>query len=230
MIYKDLESKAFTYWLRTGIKVDVESFVNKVEYKSLLQEIDFFEETSKGIILFVGEGNFSFSLSLAKSSVNRKFFISSVFESEKEISEEIKQNAEKLQEIGSTVLYNIDGEKLDTYFKKLKVDRIIFNFPNTAIRDVKYGKTDNHYLLKNFLKSSASILKPNGKIIVSIVNTGYYKGMFDFESLALQNYNKPNIYKFNPARYKSYTHTMTHKNENGLEKYDDFISIVFILK
>ena len=54
--------------------------------------------------------------------------------------------------------------------------------------------------------------------------------MFDFENLNLQNYNKPKIYKFNPEKYIGYNHTMTHKDKNGLEKYDDFISLVFTLK
>ena len=244
MTYEELKSKAFTYWLRTGIRIDIEKIFNSIEYKSLLKEIDFTEEVSNGTILFIGEGNFSFSLSLASKSPNKKFFISSIFESEKEISEqaigvsqETKQNAKKLEELGSTVLYNINAEKLDTYFKKLKFDRIIFNFPNVASREGKYGKTENHYLVKNFLKSSSNILKQNGKVIISMVNTPYYKGVFDFESLKLTNYEKPKIYKFNPENYKGYTHTMTHKDEptvgdsqNGLERMKNFISIVFTLK
>jgi hypothetical protein len=110
MTYDELESKAFTYWLRTGIRVDVEKFINSIEYKSFLKEIDFIDEVSRGIILFVGEGNFSFSLSLAGKSANRKFFISSILEAEKEISEETAQNAKKLEDLDVTVLFGIDGK------------------------------------------------------------------------------------------------------------------------
>lgn len=231
MTFEELEGKAFVYYLRTGIRIDLEKFINSIEYKSLLKELDFAEEVSNGTILFIGEGNFSFSLSLASNLKEKsRYFIATSFESKKEVSDETIENSKKLEAFGANVLFGINGTKLENYFQKIRFDRIIFNFPNTASRDGKYGKTENHYLLKNFLKSSANILKPDGKVIVSIVDTRYYKGMFDFENLNLPNYNKPKIYQFNPEKYIGYSHTMTHKDENGLEKYDSFISLVFTLK
>ncbi len=230
MNYEELESKAFIYWLKTGIRININDFINSFEYKSLLKEIDFIKEASKGNILFVGEGNFSFSLSIASKSLNRSFFIASAFESKKEVSEEVKDNANKLLNLGVKVLFEVNGEKLESYFKTIKFDRIIFNFPNTANRSGKYGKTHNHYLLKNFLKSCLDILNCNGKVIITLVDTSYYKGAFDFENLNIKEYNKPKIYKFNPDKYKGYAHTKTHKEEGGLDKYDDFISLVFEVK
>ncbi len=99
MNYKELESKAFIYWLKTGIRININDFINSLECKSLLREVNFIEETSKGNILFVGEGNFSFSLSLANKSLNKSFFIASSFESKKEVSEEVKANTNRLLKI-----------------------------------------------------------------------------------------------------------------------------------
>ena len=85
-------------------------------------------------------------------------------------------------------------------------------------------------MLKNFLKSCLHLLKQNGKVIISLVDTAYYKGVFDYENLNIKQYNEPKIYKFEPLNYKGYIHTKTHEEKSGLDKYDDFISLVFSLK
>ena len=84
--------------------------------------------------------------------------------------------------------------------------------------------------MKNFLKSCINILKQNGKVVISLVDTPYYKGVFDYENLGFKEYGKSKIYKFNPLNYKGYIRTKTHKEENGLANYDDFISLAFTLK
>jgi 25S rRNA (uracil2634-N3)-methyltransferase len=230
MNYEEIESKAFIYWIKTGIRININDFINSFEYKSLLREINFIEEISKGNIFFVGEGNFSFALRLARQSLNKSSFIATAFEDKNEISKEVQNNIKQLLDLGVKVLFNIDGTKLENYFKTIKFDRIIFNFPNTASRNGKYGKTHNYYLLKNFLKSCINVLNYNGKIIITLVDTSYYKGAFDYENLNIKEYNNPEICKFNPSRFKGYIHTKTHEEESGLDKYDDFISLVFSLK
>jgi hypothetical protein len=230
MTYEELERQAFIYWIRTGIKIDIDKFLLNIEHKSVFKELDLLKEIEAGNTLLIGEGNFSFALSVASSkniSVNN--LVATCFEAEKNINEETKRNIKDLKDLSIRVLFDVDCTKLENHFN-VRFDRIIFNFPNTASRESCYNKTENYYLLKNFLKSSINILKPKGKVIVSIVDTPYYKGSFGSEDLNLKEYQEPITYKFNPSKYKAYNHTMTHKDKNGLEKYENFISLVFILK
>lgn len=230
MNYKELERQAFIYWIKTGIKIDINKLFTEIECKSALKELDLLKEVEIGDTLLVGEGNFSFALSIASSkNLSANNLIATCFEREGETTEETKKNIKNLKDLSIRVLFNVDCTKLANRFN-LRFNRVIFNFPHTASREGYYNKTENRYLLKNFLKSAINVLKPNGKVIISIVDTPYYKGSFGLEDLNLKEYREPITYKFNPSRYKGYKHTMTHKDENALEKYESFISLAFILK
>lgn len=86
-------------------------------------------------VLFVGEGNFSFSAALVKTLKNEELcqnITSSCYETEGLESEIKIENMKCLSEHGCSVLSNVDAVKLDQddRLKGIKFDHIIFMFPH----------------------------------------------------------------------------------------------------
>lgn len=182
--------------------------------------------------LFVGEGNLSFSLSIAKTpGITTSNLVVTTYEKTLDFSEEAQQNAEILRRSGVSVINGIDATKLDRYFSRQKFDTIIFQFPNAGSRDPEYGRNPNYILIRDFLKSAASCLAPNGKILITAVDSPHYQGAFQFEEAAEKaGYNIRGSYPFDPESFPGYSHTNTNDDDSALEKHDEFKTWVFELK
>lgn len=171
-------------------------------------KFNFVAEVSQGRTLLVGEGNFSFALSLAQKpqiAVNR--LVASSFESENYLSEGAIANAKKLKTMGATILYGVDATKLSTVFGSWLFDNIIFQFPHVGSRDAIEGHNPNFILVQDFLVSAKSQLQQGGKVIISAVNTPHYRGAFQFEEAAkIAGFKPPEIYKFNLIAFPEYEH------------------------
>jgi alkylated DNA repair dioxygenase AlkB len=72
----------------------------------------------------------------------------------------------------------VDATRLSDTIGKRHFRTIIFQFPNGASRDPRYGQKPNHVLVARFLKSARNHLKPSGLVIVSTVDSPFYEGAF----------------------------------------------------
>jgi len=133
-----------------------------------------------GLVLFLGEGNFSFSASVVNktnSEGNTSNIYASCFEKQIDINGgayDIESNTEKIKNInylesnGCNVLHGLDAESLhiDERLKGLKFSKIIFMFPHVGGK-MKIGR--NRKLILNVLLSAKRILMPHdGQVIITL--------------------------------------------------------------
>lgn len=216
------------------LKFDVLEFPQSLGTKKIEKRSDhypFKQNLKNGTTLFVGEGNFSFSLNLARmKSVKTAQIVSTSYEPENDLDDLAYQNAQSLMNLGVTVKTNVDATKLENTFSSRRFDRIIFQFPNVASRSSIYGQNPNHTLITRFLKSAKDHLKAFGEIVISTVDSPFYEGAFKMDDAAKKaGYQLPEIFDFDPDQYSGYIHQNTDNDESALEKHDTFATFVFTL-
>ena len=142
-------------------------------------------EVAAGLALLVGEGNFSFALSLARlRAVEPSGLTATSYEPEEALSETAYDNAQKLIRLGARVRTGIDGTRLSDTFPQKHFRLIVFQFPNVASREALYGQNPNHVMVTRFLKSSRDHLARNGEIVISTVDSPFYEGAFKMHEAA----------------------------------------------
>lgn len=192
----------------------------------------FLSQIRQGNTLFVGEGNLSFALSLAKTpGITASNLVATTYEKNSELSKEAQQNSETLNQSGVSVINGVDATKLEQHFPHGKFDTIVFQFPNAGSREPEYGRNPNYILIRDFLKSVASCLAPNGIILITAVDSLHYQGAFQFEEAAEKaGYSILGSYPFDPESFPGYSHTNTNDDDSALEKHDEFKTWIFELK
>jgi hypothetical protein len=107
-------------------------------------------------------------------------------------------------------------------------DTIIFQFPHSGTRESIEGESANYVLIKRFIRSAFRVLKNNGVLLITIVDSEYYNNMFRFEELSEELRIKPPLkYKFDPADYPEYQHKKTNDDESGIVDYSKFSTFEF---
>lgn len=118
-------------------------------------------------ILLVGEGDFSFSLSLAKAFGSAHNMVATSLDKQEEVAKKYSngiENVRKLEEKGCLVLHGVDATKMSEHYflKTQRFDRIIYNLPHVGFlyRENSYCQILlNKRLVKGFLKNAIVLLK-----------------------------------------------------------------------
>lgn len=189
-----------------------------------------FERIGAGHCLFLGEGNMSFSRAIAMKNLARTNQITATtFERFGELGAETKKIASSLRALGCNVKHGVDATSIAASPGLVTFDRIIFQFPHGGSRIPIYGRTANSVLAKRFLQSSLNHLRPNGRVIMTIVDNSFYEGSFNIPAaIAFSGLRIASIHRFFPDQFDGYRHQMSHQNADGLKRHRKFKSMVLV--
>ncbi|KAA5803325.1 DUF2431 domain-containing protein [Alkalicaulis satelles] len=191
---------------------------------------DFPAMTRRGPCLFVGEGDLSFSLALARHPKSQAaHIVASTYESQRALSPSGRLNALALADTGAKVLHDIDARHLEDARLPSRAELIAFQFPNTGTRRSVHGRTDNHVLVRRFLNSARSRLTGSGLIVVTIVNNPHHLGAFDLPAAAQwAECEVIEVLPFYRSAWSGYGHVNTNNaNESALGKYRSCSTWIF---
>ncbi|KAJ8755011.1 hypothetical protein K2173_015523 [Erythroxylum novogranatense] len=145
-------------------------------------------------ILLVGEGDFSFSLSLAVSFGSGSNIVATSVDTLGALIKKYKKvesNLETLKNLGATILHGVDATQMQRHesLRMHKFDRIVFNFPHAGF----YGSENNPYiiemhrsLLRGFFSNAILMLKTDGEVHVTH-KTAHPYCLWNIEELASSN-------------------------------------------
>jgi hypothetical protein len=205
------------------------SLLGQKKLNKLPSHYDFAARAQFGQMLFVGEGNFSFSLSIARErGVSAQALISTCYEAEEDLGDAAYSNAAALLKLGVQVKTGVDATELSSSFGKRQFHSIVFQFPNLASRSPLYGQNPNHVLVTRFLKSCTRHLKPKGQVIISTVDSPFYEGAFKMDLAAQKaGFHPPAVYTFNPKHFAGYVHQNKRNEGTAIDGRTDFATFAF---
>ncbi|BFZ61175.1 hypothetical protein YB2330_002234 [Saitoella coloradoensis] len=135
-------------------------------------------------ILVVGDGNLSFSASVAEHHLEFATQLTATTHDSLTILTQKYPDApthiQTLKDLGAIVLHEVDATKLDKNktLKGLgkKYDCVVFNFPHVGagIKDQDRNIAVNQKLLLGFFESAQPILSPIGTVVVSLADSSPY--------------------------------------------------------
>ncbi|XP_013591241.1 PREDICTED: uncharacterized protein At4g26485-like [Brassica oleracea var. oleracea] len=92
--------------------------------------------SNKQKILLVGEGDFSFSLSLGRAFGSASNITTSSLDSRVDVNRKYtygKQNVEELERLGCTVIHGVNVHSMSSDNRLARYNRIVFNFPHSGL-------------------------------------------------------------------------------------------------
>jgi hypothetical protein len=192
-------------------------------------KFDFTARMRMGSVLFVGEGNLSFALTISrKPGVPTSSILATVCEAEEDLTDTAYEDARELLKLGCGVKTGVDATQLSDTIGKRQFRTIIFQFPNGASRDPRYGQIPNHVLVTRVLKNARNHLKPSGLVVTSPEDSPFYKGAFKMDEAARKaGFAAPAIYTFDPEDDPGYTHQNTANEESAVDGHTAFATFVF---
>uniref|UniRef100_A0A5B7AR79 25S rRNA (uridine-N(3))-methyltransferase BMT5-like domain-containing protein n=1 Tax=Davidia involucrata TaxID=16924 RepID=A0A5B7AR79_DAVIN len=127
-------------------------------------------------ILLVGEGDFSFSLCLAKAFGSARNMVATSIDTQQDLAKKYSNgigNVRELEEMGCLVLCGVDATQMSQHFflRTQRFDHIVYNFPHVGFIFPEGNGCQiklNKQLVKGFLKNAKVLLrKEEGEIHVS---------------------------------------------------------------
>ena len=190
---------------------------------------DFVGAIAAGSVLLVGEGNLSFTESLiTKNRIRPTKLTATTFSNPHQLLPSTLERANKLNSVGVQVMHGVDATELYRKLGVQKFDSIVFQFPHTGSREPIGGRNPNFILLRNFLISAKYQFSPQGKILVSLVDSPHYDGAFQcVEAADIAGYKYPASYPFEPSNFSGYKHSMTNEEGDALGHHARFRTWIF---
>ncbi|KAA8527104.1 hypothetical protein F0562_008667 [Nyssa sinensis] len=147
--------------------------------------------SSRQKILLVGEGDFSFSASLALAFGSATNMIATSLNSRGFLLQNYKNalfNIQNLRSRGCKVMHGVDAAEMadHLFFKGKKFNRIVFNFPLAGFfpNESRYSELcRNRNLVFLFLSNAKKMITRRGEIHISHKSNGFFKE-WDLENLA----------------------------------------------
>ncbi|XP_059663761.1 uncharacterized protein At4g26485-like [Cornus florida] len=127
-------------------------------------------------ILLVGEGDFSFSLCLARAFASAHNMVATSLDTHQDLATKYSngtENVRLLEEMGCIVLSGVDAKQMSQhhFLKTQRFDRIVYNFPHVGFIFPEGNGCQiklNKQLVKGFLRNAKILLrKEEGEIHVS---------------------------------------------------------------
>lgn len=159
--------------------------------------------------MLLGEGNLSFDLSLADASEGTGQIVATTFEGQGSVSAERAGNELRLANAGVVVLHNVEATRLGSQFHH-KFQTLVFQFPNTGSRRAVYSQTENHHLIRRFLRSAREVLAFNGVVLITTVDSPHHHGVFDIQGAADKTgFVIESLHPFYRSHWSGYRHQNT---------------------
>ncbi|KAL7186805.1 hypothetical protein ACSBR2_028515 [Camellia fascicularis] len=142
-------------------------------------------------ILLVGEGDFSFAACLATAFGSALNMVATSLDSQESLMTKYptaSDNLKQLQDLGCTILHEIDGTTMSLHPRLgfQLFDRIVFNFPHagfTLREDSSIQIMFHQDVVKGFLSSASGMLTDNGEVHVTH-KTAYPFNLWEIDKLA----------------------------------------------
>ncbi|XAR67328.1 hypothetical protein NMG60_11002036 [Bertholletia excelsa] len=133
-------------------------------------------------MLLLGEGDFSFSASLAKEFGSAANIVATSLNSGRFLQENYKKAMDNIQTLtsrGAKVLHDVDGTKMATHssLQHLKFDRIVFNFPLNGFfpNESRESKLRRYReFVRLFMANAKKMIKIDGEIHITHKSYGFY--------------------------------------------------------
>ncbi|KAG0232943.1 hypothetical protein BGW41_001690 [Actinomortierella wolfii] len=185
-------------------------------------------------VLLIGEANFSFAKSLILNVLHRGDQVVATTLDSREVMQEKYEdgdtNVQEVEEAGATVLFDVDGTKLDKCkaIKGKRFNKIVFNFPHAGagIKDQDRNVLSNQKLLQAFFESATPFLtdpelgdKKPGEILVTI-KTGNPYDLWNIKRLAVGTglLGNKTSFPFHAELYPGYEHRRTIGFKEGISQ------------
>ncbi|XP_031104704.1 uncharacterized protein LOC116009722 isoform X1 [Ipomoea triloba] len=163
-------------------------------------------------ILLVGEGDFSFSASLAAAFGSASNITATSLDSERglwKVYDRAVYNIGELMRKGCKVIHGVNAAAMDSHpsLKGLTFDRIIFNFPFAVIskKSKKSRPRPHRVLVKAFMRAAREMICENGEIHITQRTDGIL-GELKIEFIAFQQWLElVGVDDFNVSDYPGYS-------------------------
>lgn len=197
-------------------------------------ELDYWASiTPESKVLIVGDGNFSFSFSLARRVGSAEQMVCTDAVMNSAVRDTAQHYLVPLLDMGATVCARLDATRLGKHCLVRRCgayfDYILWNFPHSSTPNKADGSQEEHrQLLRRFLSQAELVLAKNGRCSIT-VKDGYPYDEWQVHTLASESMQFLGYEEFTAAKFPIYAHVTTRSGA-GINRIFPAHTYVFGLK